>query len=107
MKEDHLPSQTESSLVLTYPAHERGEDLQIFGLLGVEEGEGAQHQREDGLREETDSRRGHRDDSLITETQFSYRVGAKAEAPQQRAGQHREHHQRHERNQRSKQSPID
>lgn len=38
--------------VLTDPAHERGEDLKIFGLLSVEEGERTQQQREDGLREE-------------------------------------------------------
>lgn len=39
-------------VVLTHPTHERGEDLQIFGLLSVEEGERPQHEGEDALQGE-------------------------------------------------------
>lgn len=39
--------------ILTNPAHHRGENLKIFGLLGVEEGERTQHESEDALQEET------------------------------------------------------
>lgn len=39
-------------MVLTQPAQERGEDLQVFGLLSVEKGEGPQHEREDALQGE-------------------------------------------------------
>lgn len=57
MEEDRLRSHTgRRSLVLTHPAQQRGEDLQIFGLLSVEKDEGTQQEREGGLRGGTDSR---------------------------------------------------
>lgn len=52
LKRDDLQSTIgqEAEVVLTHPTHERGEDLQIFGLLSVEKGEGPQHEGEDALR---------------------------------------------------------
>lgn len=39
-------------IILTNPAHERGENLKIFGLLGVEEGERPQQKSEHSLQGE-------------------------------------------------------
>lgn len=50
-KEASLRHQT-----LTDPTHERGENLQIFGLLGAEEGERTQQKSEDALQEERERR---------------------------------------------------
>lgn len=54
LKRDDLQSNIgqEAGVVLTHPAHQRGEDLQVFGLLSAEKGEGTQHEREDALQGE-------------------------------------------------------
>lgn len=59
LKKDDLQSNIgqEPGAVLTYPAHERGEDLQIFGLLSAEKGERTQHEREDALQGEAQQTR--------------------------------------------------
>lgn len=56
---------------LTHPAHERGEDLQVFGLLGVEEGKRTQQEGEGGLQGAAES------SDLILQTELSCQIKAK------------------------------
>lgn len=46
------------SLGLTDPSHQGGQDLEVLGLLDVEEGKGPQEESEDGLGDKNESERG-------------------------------------------------
>lgn len=46
------------SLRLTDPSHQGRQDLEVLGLLDVEEGEGPQEESEDGLGDKIESERG-------------------------------------------------
>lgn len=46
------------SLGLTDPSHQGRQDLEVLGLLDVEEGEGPQEESEDGLGDKHESERG-------------------------------------------------